>query len=449
MREEAVVPVSEDIIDDIMSSDNDSDDHLDHDENEQNISDDHQPGQLLAFPLDILDLKSSRKNALLRLRCRVEDAILGGYIYGKNKNKLLSVKSITEDLTGISLWGVPLLPIKGNENTNTDIVLMNFLKAKDYGVYDSFKMLRKTLRWRREFRVNEIVDEKFSPELENLWYTDNGKDKEGRILCYNVFRNIKNKELEEEIWGRHNHHHECLRWRVHIIEKAIQQLEFKQGAVNSVLMITDLGNSPGNSWREVRWINRKMMSLVHDLYPGLIYKNILINVPIWFSTVHALNLRMITQRSKNTFIFVKPSKVTETLLKYISPENLLAEYGGLKKEKDVEFSTDDKVLEISIKPCSVGFIKMPVKEVEVTITWDLIVVGNEVTYKEEFIPDDDCSYRVLLQEDKKMVESVRNSFHIREEGKIVITIDNPTYKKKTAFYRYKTKPSVPMYMYLK
>lgn len=81
-----------------------------------------------------------------------------------------------------------------------------------------------------------------------------------------------------------------------------------------------------------------------------------------------------------------------------------------------------------------------------TITWDLMVLGNEVSYKEEFIPDDDCSYRVLLQEDKKMVESVRNSFHIREEGKIVVTISNPTYKKKTAFYRYKTKPSVPMYM---
>ncbi|KAK4366084.1 hypothetical protein RND71_013964 [Anisodus tanguticus] len=48
--------------------------------------------------------------------------------------------------------------------------------------------------------------------------------------------------------------------------------------------------------------------------------------------------------------------------RYIGPENLLAEYGGLKKEKDVEFSTDDKVLEISIKPCSFGLIKMPVKE---------------------------------------------------------------------------------------
>lgn len=339
MREEAVVPVSEDIIDDTMSSDNDVelDDNLDHDDNEHTVD---QPGQLVSS----LDIKSSRKNALLRLRCRVEDAILGGYIYGKNKNKLLSVKTITEDLTGISLWGVPLLPSK--DNARTDIVLMNFLRAKDYGVYDAFKMIRKTLRWRREFRVFEILDqEKFSPDLENMWYIDNGKDKEGRLLCYNVFRNIKNKELEEEIWGRHNHNYECLRWRVHIMEKSTQQLEFKQGGINSVLMITDLGNSPGNAWKEVRWINRKMMNLVHDHYPGIIYKNvrfclficlnnwikfyemcfwmenstvilqIFINVPVWFATVHALNLRMITQRSKNAFIFVKPSKVTETLLK--------------------------------------------------------------------------------------------------------------------------------------
>lgn len=41
----------------------------------------------------------------------------------------------------------------------------------------------------------------------------------------------------------------------------------------------------------------------------------------------------------------------------------MAEYGGLKRENNVEFSTDDKVLEISIKPCSFGLIKMPVKEV--------------------------------------------------------------------------------------
>lgn len=42
---------------------------------------------------------------------------------------------------------------------------------------------------------------------------------------------------------------------------------------------------------------------------------LIINVPAWFLTLNALNLRLITKRTKNRFIFVKPSKVTETLLK--------------------------------------------------------------------------------------------------------------------------------------
>lgn len=84
-----------------------------------------------------------------------------------------------------------------------------------------------------------------------------------------------------------------------------------------------------------------------------------------------------------------------------------------------------------------------------TITWDLMVVGNEVSYKEEFVPEDDCSYNVLVQSDKKMTGLARNSFHIREPGEIVINIHNLTSKKKRAFYRYKTKPSVPIYKALK
>lgn len=76
------------------------------------------------------------------------------------------------------------------------------------------------------------------------------------------------------------------------------------------------------------------------------------------------------------------------------------------------------------------------------------MVGFEVTYKEEFVPDDDCSYKILIQE-RKMGESIRNSFYIREPGKIVISIGNvSSYTKKKAFYRYKSRPSVPMYMFI-
>lgn len=77
-----------------------------------------------------------------------------------------------------------------------------------------------------------------------------------------------------------------------------------------------------------------------------------------------------------------------------------------------------------------------------TVYWDVMVVGYEVSYTEEFIPDDDCSYRILVNKEKKMGKSVRNSFHIREPGTLVLRIENATFKKKLAFYRYSIKPTV-------
>lgn len=83
-----------------------------------------------------------------------------------------------------------------------------------------------------------------------------------------------------------------------------------------------------------------------------------------------------------------------------------------------------------------------------TVIWDVTVVGWEVSYKEEFIPEDEGSYNILLQNQKKMGESIRNSFYINEPGKIVITVGNATFKKKRMFYRSKA-VTVPMFIFLK
>lgn len=78
------------------------------------------------------------------------------------------------------------------------------------------------------------------------------------------------------------------------------------------------------------------------------------------------------------------------------------------------------------------------------MVWDVTVVGWDVTYMEEFIPDDDCSYKILIRKEKKIEECVRNSFYINEPGKIVLTIENRTYKRKKVFYRSKIKPATPL-----
>lgn len=92
-----------------------------------------------------------------------------------------------------------------------------------------------------------------------------------------------------------------------------------------------------------------------------------------------------------------------------------------------------------------SFILLLIEQPGVTVVWDITVVGWEVTYKAEFIPDDEGSYRVLIQKEKKIGESVRNSFYINEPGKVVLTTENRTYKKKRVFHRSKSKPTIPLY----
>ncbi|KAL2238749.1 UNVERIFIED_CONTAM: Patellin-4 [Sesamum indicum] len=378
---------------------------------------------------DVAEMKKTRSKSLVEFRFRVEEAIRGNYLLGRKNDE----GENAENFRDIRLWGVPLLPSHGHEGTDT--VLMKFLKAKRYKVHEAFTLLRKTLKWRGDFRPDEVVGEEFRPEIIDLWFTS-GRDKIGRPLCYIIL----GKEWQKKMLSTE----EYLRWRVLCLEKGIQNLSFRPGGVDSLIQIIDLKNSPGTASKEVKLICKRIIAMHQDNYPALL----IINVPSWFMALNTLNLRLITQKSRNKFIFVKSSRVTETLLKYATAENLLVEYGGLKRENDTEFSTDDKVLEVNIRPGTTEVIQIPANEVGVTVTWDVTVVGYEVGYKEEFVPDDDCSYIVLIQE-KKMLESIRNSFHIREPGKLVITIVNGAYTKKKAFYRYKSCPSVPMYMLIK
>ncbi|XP_057965369.1 patellin-6-like [Malania oleifera] len=394
------------------------------------------------------EMKRSRKKVLMEFRCRMEDAILGNYLLGKPARNCLGKEQTKarDALKDISLWGVPLLPSKGHEGT--DIVLLKFLKAKDYKVPEAFEMLQKTLIWRREFKTEGILDEDLGFDLKNVVYLNN-TDKEGHPLCYNIYGAFRDRDVYKRAFGSEKRCEKFLRWRVQSMEKGVGKLSFKAGGVNSMVQITDLKNSPGPGMKEISAVRRRILLLLQDNYPELIYKNIIINVPFWYYTFHALLSRFISQRTKSKFILARPSKVTKTLLKFIEPENIPVQYGGLQREDDEEFSPADKVSELTIKACSVEIIEIPVAETGVTLVWDVAVVNQEVCYKDEFIPDDEGSYTILLQKKKKLSESFRNSFYIGEPGKIVITIENGTFKKKRVFFRSKSKPTVPMYVFFK
>ncbi|KAI3898626.1 hypothetical protein MKW98_000739 [Papaver atlanticum] len=366
-------------------------------------------------------LKPYAKMALIEFRLRLEKSIQANDLFDnmhitRKIDKCHSKADLREDVIDkrdISLWGVPLLPSEDHEGT--DVILLKFLRARDFKVLEAFELLQKTLIWRREFGTDGIVEEDFGRDLKNVAFLD-GSDKQGQPLSYIVYGAFKDKDLYQSMFGCvDNNSDKFVRWRVQCIERGIENLNLKDGGINSIVHITDL----------------------KDLYKY---------VPFWYYAYHALSSRMLTQRMKNKFIFARPSKVAKTLLKYIAPEYIPVQYGGLKRESDQEFTPSDQVSDATVEGGIIETIKFPISEPGVTIVWDITVVGWDVTYQEEFIPDDEGSYKIVIQSERKMSATVRSSYYINEPGKIQLIITNNTFKKKKILYRSKFKPTIPMYV---
>lgn len=78
------------------------------------------------------------------------------------------------------------------------------------------------------------------------------------------------------------------------------------------------------------------------------------------------------------------------------------------------------------------------------MVWEARVVGYEITYGAEFVPSDESGYTVIVQKARKIAATtdepiLGGSFKCSEPGKVVLTFDNQTSKKKKILYRSKTK----------
>ncbi|KAM3701088.1 hypothetical protein ACB098_05G146300 [Castanea mollissima] len=402
------------------------------------------------------DLKEFERKALNDLKAKLEEAILGNNIYKKEEPKKTEEeakegeeKEKEEEIvaqeceeekvdTDISIWGVPLLPSKGTEGT--DVVLLKFLRAREFKVTDAFEMLKKTLQWRKEANIDSILDEEISPDLSSAAYM-NGVDSKGHPVCYNIFGVFESEALYQKAFGNEEKRKQFLRWRCQLMEKGIQKLDLSPGGASSLIQVNDLKNSPGPVKKELRMATNQAIQLLQDNYPELVAKNIFINVPFWYYALNALISPFLTQRSKSKFVVARPAKVTETLLKYIPVEEIPVDYGGFKRENDFEFFGKEggSVSELIIKAGSTNTIEIPALEVGSTLVWDLAVLGWEVNYKEEFVPTDEGSYTIIVQKGKKMGSQegpIRNTFRTNEPGKLVLTIENLSSRKKRVLYRH-------------
>lgn len=214
---------------------------------------------------DLSDLSDSEKKSLNELKHLVRDAL--------DNHQFGSVPKPEEDGAAyepeeVTIWGVPLL---GDDRS--DVVLLKFLRARDFKVKDSLTMLKNTVKWRRDFKIDELVDEDLVDDLDKVVFM-HGHDREGHPVCYNVYGEFQNKELYNKTFSDEEKRKHFLRTRIQFLERSIRKLDFSSGGVSTIFQINDMKNSPGLGKKELRSATKQAVQLLQDNYPEFVFKQV-------------------------------------------------------------------------------------------------------------------------------------------------------------------------------
>ncbi|KAJ4868847.1 Patellin-1 [Raphanus sativus] len=314
----------------------------------------------------------------------------------------------------VSIYGVPLL-----QDERSDVILLKFLRARDFKVKEALMMLKNTVQWRKENKIDELVETNEASdeasEFEKMVFA-HGVDKEGHVVIYSSYGEFQNKELfsdKEKL-------NKFLNWRIRLQEKCVRALDFSSPDAKS----------------------SRAVKQFEDNYPEFSTRELFINVPWWYIPYYRTFGSIITSpRTRSKMVLAGPSKSADTIFKYISPEQVPVKYGGLSK--DIPKSSEDNVTEAIVKPAAKYTIDLPASDA-CMLSWELRVLGADVSYGVQFEPTTEGSYAVIVSKNQRIELTdelvITDSFKVGEPGKIVITIDNQTSKKKKVLYRFKTQP---------
>lgn len=168
----------------------------------------------------------------------------------------------------VSIWGVPLL-----KDERTDTILWKFLRARDFKVNEAFAMIKSTIKWRKEFKIDELLDEDLGDDLEKMVFM-HGFSKQGHPVCYNVYGAFENKELYQKTFADEDKRHKFLKSRIHFLEKSIRNLDFSPRGISTMVQVNDLNNSPGPGKWELRQATKQALQLLQDNYPEFVAKQV-------------------------------------------------------------------------------------------------------------------------------------------------------------------------------
>ncbi|KAI0076602.1 CRAL/TRIO domain-containing protein [Panus rudis PR-1116 ss-1] len=224
----------------------------------------------------------------------------------------------------VKLWGVTIDPYAPNKDPRVSVVLMKFLRARELNVKNAREMLVATLRWRDEFKVDELVKEEFPQDIFGKLGFVAGKDKDGHPVTYNLYGAITDMNA---VFGDIKR---FIRWRVSLMEKSIELLDFQ--SIDQMVQIHDYD---GVSLLSGRDPNQKAAAaeatnIFQNHYPEFLSKKFFINVPTVLTWIFWLFKPLVSANTlaKMSVVGKGQSTVFQALSPVIPKDQLPKRYGG-------------------------------------------------------------------------------------------------------------------------
>ncbi|CAN0852754.1 PATL5 [Linum grandiflorum] len=200
----------------------------------------------------------------------------------------------------------------------TDVILLKFLRAKDFEVEDAFKMFSRAILWRKKFGIDKLLLEDEDREYSNTFgraFFMSGRSREGHSVLYMVCGAFVDKELYYEAFFDEAKKERFLKWRIMFIEKTMRKLDFRVGGISSIVLVIDMENSidlERTAFEALKSVNSSLL----NYYPEFVERRILINVS-WMDMALMTIRRPLSASGKfDKVVFARGSGCRETLLSF-------------------------------------------------------------------------------------------------------------------------------------
>ncbi|KAI3759199.1 hypothetical protein L6452_06818 [Arctium lappa] len=143
------------------------------------------------------------------------------------------------------------------------------------------------------------------------------------------------------------------------------------GHINGLKYITDeisfyeIGIRRDRGKGSSGWLQNKLGSCCRIITLNLWQSRFSINAPWWYLAFYTMMSPFMTQNSKSKVVFASPARTVETVFKYVSPEHVPIQYGGLSVDYcdcNPQFTIDDPAAVVTVKPTTKQTVEIIVNE---------------------------------------------------------------------------------------